>query len=72
MVGRQVLAPEIEEIELLFEDGERVKVPFVWVSPPIDPVSSHTKSRRSDVFRAGLRQRSSVSIATATRSPSSV
>jgi hypothetical protein len=32
----QVLAPEIEEIELIYEDGERVKVPFVWVSPPID------------------------------------
>jgi hypothetical protein len=35
VVGR-VLDPEIQQIELLYEDGERVQVPFVWVSPPID------------------------------------
>jgi hypothetical protein len=35
VVGR-VIAPEIHAIELVYEDGERAKVPFVWVSPPID------------------------------------
>jgi hypothetical protein len=35
IVGR-VIAPEIREIELVYEDGDRGKVPFVWVSPPID------------------------------------
>jgi hypothetical protein len=31
-----VMAPEIEEVVLLYEDGERMKLPYVWVSPPID------------------------------------
>ncbi len=35
LVGR-VLAPEIHEIEMLYQDGDRVTLPFVWVSPPID------------------------------------
>lgn len=30
-----VLEDAVQEIELLYQDGERVKVPFVWVSPPI-------------------------------------
>jgi hypothetical protein len=31
-----VLADDVQEVELLYQDGERVKVPFVWVSPPVD------------------------------------
>jgi hypothetical protein len=26
----------VQEVELLYQDGERARVPFVWVSPPID------------------------------------
>lgn len=26
----------IQEVELLYQDGQRVQLPFVWVSPPID------------------------------------
>lgn len=31
-----VLEQAVQEVELLYQDGDRVKVPFVWVSPPID------------------------------------
>jgi hypothetical protein len=31
-----VLASDVHEIELVYQDGERRKLPFVWVSPPID------------------------------------
>jgi hypothetical protein len=31
-----VLDQAVQEVELLYQDGERVKIPFVWVSPPID------------------------------------
>lgn len=31
-----VLAPEIETVQLLYQDGERVTLPYVWVSEPID------------------------------------
>jgi hypothetical protein len=36
LVVGQVLAPEVHELEMLYQDGERAKIPFVWVSPPID------------------------------------
>jgi hypothetical protein len=26
----------VQEVELHYQDGERVKIPFVWVSPPVD------------------------------------
>jgi hypothetical protein len=26
----------VQEVELVYQDGERVTLPFVWVSPPID------------------------------------
>lgn len=26
----------VQEVELLYQDGERVQLPFVWVSPPIN------------------------------------
>jgi hypothetical protein len=35
VVGR-VLVPEIVEVQLLYLDGDRETMPFVWVSPPID------------------------------------
>lgn len=31
-----VLAPQIETVQLLYQDGERVTLPYVWVSEPID------------------------------------
>lgn len=31
-----VLVKGVQEVELLYQDGERVKLPFVWVSPPLD------------------------------------
>lgn len=31
-----VTESSVEELELVYQDGERVKVSFVWVSPPID------------------------------------
>jgi RNA polymerase sigma factor (sigma-70 family) len=31
-----VLEPKAQRLELLYQDGERVVIPFVWVSPPID------------------------------------
>lgn len=31
-----VLDPAIDRLELRYADGERVDLPFVWVSPPID------------------------------------
>jgi hypothetical protein len=31
-----VLAPEVETVELRYEDGESSQLPLVWVSPPID------------------------------------
>lgn len=31
-----LLDPEIEKLELRYEDGTREEIPFVWVSPPID------------------------------------
>ena len=31
-----VTESSVQDLELLYQDGERVKVPFVWVSPPID------------------------------------
>ena len=34
-VGR-VSDQSIQEVELMYQDGERVNIPFVWVSPPID------------------------------------
>jgi hypothetical protein len=36
LVWGRVLASEIEEVELLYQDGERATLPFVWVSDPID------------------------------------
>lgn len=30
-----VLEDAVQEVELLYQDGERVQIPFVWVSPPI-------------------------------------
>lgn len=35
-VAGRVLDDAVQEVELLYQDGEGVKVPFVWVSPPID------------------------------------
>jgi hypothetical protein len=31
-----VSADAVQEIELIYRDGERVRLPFVWVSPPIN------------------------------------
>jgi hypothetical protein len=31
-----VLNQAVQEVELLYQDGERVRLPFVWVSAPID------------------------------------
>jgi hypothetical protein len=31
-----VLEQSVQEVELLYQDGERVQLPFVWVSPPIN------------------------------------
>ena len=31
-----VSEPSVQEVELLYQDGERVQLPFVWVSPPIN------------------------------------
>lgn len=31
-----VLEDAVQEVELLYQDGERAKIPFVWVSSPID------------------------------------
>jgi hypothetical protein len=31
-----VLDPRVEEVVLVYQDGERAVLPYVWVSPPID------------------------------------
>jgi hypothetical protein len=36
IIRGHVLDPEIERLELVYEDGERVEIETVWVSPPID------------------------------------
>jgi len=35
-VDGPVLDEAVQQLEILYQDGERVKIPFVWVSPPID------------------------------------
>jgi hypothetical protein len=31
-----VVAPEVQEVVLVYQDGERARLPFVWVSPPVN------------------------------------
>lgn len=59
-----VLDPQVHRVELLYQDGERVAVPFVWVSPPLDAgfyaydvPSEHEETGRLVVAIIGLNEK---------------